>query len=205
MQEIHFPTYSLNSIAPMLVPRHNPGVIVCNERVYVFGGHSSASFQRSCESLCLLSRTWQALPSMPRACSFAFSPCYYRNRIYLPAFSGNSEIDIFDLKSQQFLLETLPVPIRCVDSLAMIVDTELVLLDSFGRKVVWSLNTGKTRQEYCLKLAKKDAWLGYASIFQIGSVLYWVERDKAACRISEAIAFNRSIDCLIYFQPIGNW
>ena len=178
VHEIHYPTYCLNSIAPMLVPRHNPGVIVCNEHVYVFGGHSSGSSQRSCESLSLPSRTWQALPNMPHACPFAFSPCYYRNRIYLPAFSGNTEIDIFDLKSQQFLLETLPVPIRSVDSLAMIVDTELILFDSFGRKMVWCLNTGKMRQEYCLKLAKKDAWLCYASVFQIGSVLYWVERDK---------------------------
>lgn len=123
-------------------------------------------------------RTWQLLPNMPRTCIFAFTPCYYRYRIYLSAFSGNSAIDIFDLKLQQFLTETLPVPNRSIDSLAMIIGDELILMDSFGRRVKWNLFTGEMKQEHCFKLARKDIWLGYASVFQIANQLYWVERDK---------------------------
>jgi len=60
----------------------------------------------------------------------------------------------------------------------MIIGDELLLMDSFGRRVRWSLLTGEMKLEHCFKLSKKDAWLGYASVFHIGDQLYWVGRDK---------------------------
>ena len=175
VEEICLLTYTVRPTAPMLIPRKNPGLLRYSHHLYVFAGHFPVSHQSTSEYFDLSTRLWHSLPNLPHSHPFSFTPVSYLTRIYLPAFSGCSEIDIFDTQTHTFFSETLVVFPHFADSVSLIIGEEMVLLDYSGRKVSWSLNTGDMRREFSREVGVN---VQFATIFQVNDGIYWMDCEK---------------------------
>lgn len=113
------------SLAPCPVSLSHPGLILHDNSVYIFGG--SPPEHRSCEQLCFPSPHWRSLRPMTQPRSH-FSPCAFRQYIYLTDLLNSRRIEAFDTVSERYKSVKLDFVIDPDYSISWTDQGEIVLL-----------------------------------------------------------------------------
>ena len=113
------------SLAPCPVSLSHPGLILHDNSVYVFGG--SPPENRNCEQLCFPSPRWRSLRPMTQPRSH-FSPCAFRQYIYLTDLLNSSRIEAFDTVSEKYKSVKLDFVVDPDYSISWTDQGEIVLL-----------------------------------------------------------------------------
>jgi hypothetical protein len=86
----------------MLTPRAQQAAVYHTQHLYVLGGWSDSRFLSECERYACAEKRWEALPPLPRACSYASGVVVDRNLYALGGYDG-SYLDLV----QKLSLESL--------------------------------------------------------------------------------------------------
>jgi hypothetical protein len=94
--------FAVSHCAPMLTPRSLHAAVYHTPHLYILGGHDNSSYLSECERYVCAESRWEALPPLPRACSFA-SGVVVESSLYALGGHDGSSLDLV----QKLSLESL--------------------------------------------------------------------------------------------------
>ena len=112
----------------MCAGRSDPGIVKYRQSVYVFGGFDGQRPVSACEKYAIQRQSWTELPSMPRPLQYIFTPCRFREDIYLPVCDRSSLLTVFTTTSDSFRDLTVHLPMLTGHSVSFIARGELVVV-----------------------------------------------------------------------------
>jgi hypothetical protein len=123
--------FAVSHCPPMLTPRAGHAAVYHTPHLYLLGGWNG-SYLRECERYVCAENRWEALPSLPRACSQT-SGVVVENSLYaLGGYDGSSDLDLVQKLSLESLTWEimqfrLPFIGKCI-SCFKLRDTEVYLM-----------------------------------------------------------------------------
>ena len=166
-------SFEVIQVAPMHIPRENPGAIHVKGVVYVFGGKRS-DLLTSSEKYQLSNNEWSPLPPLPTP-KYAFNPCQREDQIFLAEVNNSlHSFDIFNLVQATY--RSLPFKIQCGKNgcVSFIVGEELYLLTMQQQCLKWNLKQVEAQptQSQVQLVEENDAYSSCTPVFFRG-VVYW--------------------------------
>jgi hypothetical protein len=95
--------FAVSHCAPMLTPRSSHAAVYHTPHLYILGGWKDSSVLSECERYVCAENRWEALPSLPRACSQTSGVVVESSLYALGGYKGSSPLDLV----QKLSLETL--------------------------------------------------------------------------------------------------
>lgn len=157
---------AISPFPPMLIARSDPGAVVFDDCVYVFGGDLHKSNERYDPRL----GKWVNLPHS-HYCYFMFSPCVYLTNIYLPQPDlTEGQMDVYTPLYGTFALVQIPKQ-DFSRSIAFVDGASLVWLTAQGDFVQLYLETA--RVQVSRAAFEGSAVPGNSAPVRFGSLVYW--------------------------------
>lgn len=153
--ELDLPSFEITSLQSLCTARANAGVACTSHSVYVFGGDDPDNL--SYEEYELHGQQWVLLGNMkyPRGC---FTPCTYRDLIYLPCPRTTAVLETFSPETNSFaelLVSFPPGMLSGYDSVAFVANGELCVLTGGKQLGRWKI---ETENEFRLYDTDRACW-----------------------------------------------